>query len=127
MSTQCSQTVTEYFAAIRSLDVERFVNVFAPDGVTHDPVGTPEHRGSDAIRAFFSGIVAAVATLDLAEQDVVVCGNSAAVKWTGAGIGRNGKPVSFDGIDVIDCNEAGKITLVRAFWNPGPVMAILQS
>jgi len=27
---------------------------------------------------------------------------------------------------VIDCDEAGKIVLVRAFWDPAPVMAALQ-
>jgi len=27
-------------------------------------------------------------------------------------------------VDVIDCNEEGKIILVRAFWDAAPVMAI---
>jgi len=42
-------------------------------------------------------------------------------------VGQNGKSVTFAGVDVIDCDAEGKIVLVRAFWDPGPVMAVLQS
>jgi steroid Delta-isomerase len=34
--------------------------------------------------------------------------------------------VTFEGADVLDCDEAGKIVLIRAFWDPAPVMAALQ-
>ena len=127
MPTTCAEAVAEYFAAIRAMDTDRYVNTFAPDGVTHDPVGTSPHAGHDALRAFFTGIAGAFASLDLTEDNVFANGNSAAVKWTGKGVGKNGKPVAFEGVDVIDCDDSGKIVLVRAFWNPGPVMAILQS
>jgi len=32
-----------------------------------------------------------------------------------------------EGIDIIECNPAGKITLVRAYWNPAPVVAAVTS
>ena len=127
MSKTCEQTVAEYFAAIRAMDADRFVNVFAANGVSHDPVGAPPHVGHDALRAFFSGIVAGCETLSLTEDNVFAAGNSAAVPWTGKGVGKNGKPVSFHGVDVIDCDAEGEIVLVRAFWDPGPVMAVLMS
>jgi steroid delta-isomerase len=127
MATLTEQTVAEYFAAIRANDVERCVAVFAHDAVQHDPVGTPPNIGTDSIRAFFTGIFAGFQTVGLTENAVYVNGNSAAIKWTGSGVGQNGKSVAFEGIDVLDCNESGKITLVRAFWDPAPVMAILQS
>jgi steroid delta-isomerase len=125
MSTQ--NAVTEYFEAIRNKDTDRFVNAFAPDGVTHDPVGTPPHAGHEAIRAFFTGIAGAFETLNLVEEAIFLNGNSAAVKWNGAGVGKNGKHISFAGIDVLDCNDDGKIVLVRAFWDPAPVMSALQN
>jgi steroid delta-isomerase len=126
MSTTCEKTVAEYFAAIRALDVDRFVSTFAPDGVTHDPVGTPPHAGHAGIRPFFSGITAAFTSLNLAEEYFFLNGNSAAVKWNGHAVARTGKTIDFEGIDVLDCNDEGKIVMVRAFWDAGAVMAATQ-
>jgi steroid Delta-isomerase len=126
MPTLTEQAVVEYFAAIRAMDVERCVAVFAPDAEQHDPVGVPPNIGHEAIRAFFTQIVSGFQLIGLTEDGVYANGNSAAVKWTGKGIAHNGKSVTFEGIDVIDCNDAGKIVMVRAFWDPAPVMAALQ-
>ena len=126
MSTLTEQTVAEYFSAIRAMDVERCVAVFASDAEHHDPVGTPPNIGHEAIRAFFTHIVSGFQIIGLTEDCVYANGSSAAVKWTGNGVSHSGKSVTFEGVDVIDCNEAGKIVLVRAFWDPAPVMAALQ-
>ncbi len=126
MSTPIEQTVAEYFAAIRSMDVERCVTVFAPDAEQHDPVGMPPNVGTGAIRAFFTQIFSGFQVVGLTEQAVFASGNAAAAKWIGKGTAHNGKSVEFEGVDVIDCDETGKITLVRAFWDPAPVMAALQ-
>ena len=126
MTTTLEQTVAEYFAAIRSMDVERCVAVFTHDAEQHDPVGASPNIGHDAIRAFFTQIFSGFPSVSLVEDAVYANGSSAAVKWTGKGTAHTGKHVSFDGIDVIDCDQAGKIVRVRAFWNPAPVMAALQ-
>jgi len=123
MST-CEQTVAEYFAAIRAMDVERWVNTFAPDAISHDPVGTPAMHGHQALRQFLQHITSSFKSVSLTEDGVFASGNSAAVKWKGKAISHSGKTVDFEGVDVIDCNPAGKIVSVRAFWNPAPVMAI---
>ncbi|AFL87411.1 ketosteroid isomerase-like protein [Terriglobus roseus DSM 18391] len=122
MSTPTEQGVAEYFAAIRAMDVERCVAVFAPEAEQHDPVGTPVNVGHEAIRAFFTGIFTGFKTVGLTEDLVFVNGNSAAAKWTGKGIAHNGKSATFEGIDVLDFNEDGKIVQARAFWDPAPVM-----
>ncbi|MEI9980638.1 MAG: nuclear transport factor 2 family protein [Edaphobacter sp.] len=127
MAPSCKQTVAEYFAAIRAMDVERWVNIFDANAVSHDPVGTPPLRGHEALRQFLTHIKSAFETIDLTEDNVFINGNSAAVKLTGRGIGRNGKPVIFEGIDIIECNDEGKIVSVHAYWDPAPVMAIIQS
>lgn len=122
----CQETISEYFAAIRAMDADRFANTFTPDGITHDPVGTPPHSGRAQIREFISGIMSGFESVGLTEDHVFVSANSAAVKWTGRGTTKNGAEVTFEGIDVIDFDEDGKIQLVRAFWDPAPVMAALQ-
>jgi steroid delta-isomerase len=127
MPISCGQAVAEYFAAIRAMDVERWVNTFEANAVSHDPVGTPPMRGHEALRQFLTQINSGFDSLGLTEDNVFINGNSAAVKWTGKGLGRNGKSVTFEGVDVIECNDAGKIVTVHAYWDPGPVMATIQT
>lgn len=108
------------------MDTDRCVAVFAPDAEQHDPVGTPPNIGQDAIRSFFAGIFSAFKTVGLTEDAVYVNGTSAAAKWTGTAVAPSGRSVTFEGVDVIDCDDAGKIVKVRAFWNPAVVMGILE-
>ncbi|HSY70186.1 MAG TPA: nuclear transport factor 2 family protein [Edaphobacter sp.] len=128
MSTiTCRQAVAEYFSALRAMDVDRWVSIFAPDAESHDPVGTPPLLGHDALRQFLTEIFSVFETIGLIEDHIFVTGDSAAVKWTGLGRGRNGKDVIFEGIDVIECNPDGKIISVRAYWNPAPIVAAVTS
>jgi steroid delta-isomerase len=124
MSTT-AETVAEYFAAIRALDADRFVAVFASDGITNDPVGTPPVVGHEALRGFITHIFCSFKSVALTESEVYINGASAAAHWTGHAVAPSGREIDFAGIDVIDTNEDGKITLVRAFWNPAPVFAAL--
>ena len=120
------KVVADYFAAIRAMDADAWVATFAENGITHDPVGTPPHQGHAAIRQFFLGIAGAFEQFGLTEDQAFIAGNEAAVKWTGRGVGKNGRQVTFEGIDVIQVNEAGKIQTVRAYWNLATMMAQLQ-
>ena len=127
MSKVTEHAVAEYFAAIRAMNVERLMNVFTPDAELHDPVGTPPKIGAEVIRAFFAETFASFQLVSLKEDNVYTIGDIAAVKWTGKAVGPSGNACDFDGIDVLHCTQEGKVTLVRAFWDPTPVMALLQS
>jgi steroid Delta-isomerase len=116
------KVVAEYFAAIRAMDPAAWANTFAEDGITHDPVGTPPHQGREALRQFLQGILGLFQEAGLTEDAVFVAGNGAAVKWTGRGVGKNGRQLQFEGIDVFEVNEAGRIQTVKAYWNPAAVM-----
>jgi steroid delta-isomerase len=121
------QTVAAYFAATRAMDADAFVATFAPDGITHDPVGTPPHAGHAAIRQFIEGIFGLFESVGLTEDAVFVAGTGAAVKWTGRGRGKNGAEVTFEGVDVLEVNGAGTIQTVHAYWDPTPVLAQVTS
>lgn len=109
------------------MDVERWLNTFAPNAESHDPVGAPPHVGHDALRKFVTETMSLFQVVALTEDHVFIVGNTAAVKWTGRGIGRNGQSTRFEGIDIIECNDDGKIVSLRAYWSPAPVIALLQS
>lgn len=120
-----SHAVRAYFLATRAMDAEAFANTFAEDGTTFDPVGTPGITGRDAINEFLTSICKNFKSVGLTEESVFVAGNGAAVKWTGRGTSATGKEVKFEGIDVFEINEDGKIQTVRAYWNPAEMIAQL--
>jgi steroid delta-isomerase len=128
MSTDRTQkAVADYFSAIRAMDVQAWVSTFATNAISHDPVGAPPAEGHDALRQFFESIAGAFEKVALFEDHVFVNGNEAAVKWTGRGTGKNGRPVTFEGIDIFEINDEGKIQSIRAYWNPAVMMAELQA
>ena len=120
-----SKAVKTYFAALRAMDQQAWVNTFAEDAVTYDPVGAQPTKGHQKLGEFFQTITAAFKEMGLTEDDVFVAGNGAAVKWTGRGISKQGRKVHFEGIDVFEINEAGKIQTVHAYWNPAEMVAQL--
>jgi steroid Delta-isomerase len=120
-----SRAVRAYFLAIRAMDAEAYANTFAEDGTTFDPEGTPGITGRPALREFLQSICKNFKSVSLDEDSVFVAGNGAAVKWTGHGTSASGKEVKFEGIDVFDMNEDGKIKTIHAYWNPAEMIAQL--
>jgi steroid Delta-isomerase len=57
---------------------------------------------------------------------VQIVGNEVAIKWTADGVGKNGRSVTFEGIDLWTLNDVGEIQSLRAYWNPEPVVAQLS-
>ena len=118
--------VAAYFGAISAMDANAFAEAFAPDAVSNDPVGTPPYEGQDAIRQFAQGMFAPCERAALTANQVFVAGDSAALTWTGQLTAKNGKSVTFEGIDVVRVNDQGKIQTLHAYWDPAPVLAVLQ-
>jgi len=107
------------------MDQQAWVNTFAEDAVSNDPVGALPIKGHQKLGEFFQTITAAFKEVGLTENDVFIAGNSAAVKWTGKGTSKQGRAVHFEGIDVFTINEAGKIETLHAYWNPAEMVAQL--
>jgi steroid delta-isomerase len=120
-----SKAVKAYFAALRAMDQNAWVNTFAEDAISYDPVGAQPIIGHQKLGEFFQTITAAFKEVGLTEDEVFVAGNGAAVKWSGRGISKRGRKVHFEGIDVIEVNEAGKIQTLHAYWNPAEMVAQL--
>ena len=119
------KTIADYFAATRAMDRAAWIATFAVDGVSHDPEGAPPHCGHAALGKFFDGIVALTEKVGLTADHVFVCGDKAAVMWSGRGIGKNKKTLAFEGIDLFEFDARGKIAAVHAYWDPAKLMAQL--
>ena len=120
-----SRAVRGYFLAIRAMDPQAFANAFAEDGTTHDPHGSTAITGRAALREFFQSICNNFKSVALNEESIFVAGDGAAVKWTGQGTSNNGREVNFEGIDVFEVNQDGKIRTIHAYWNPAEMIAQL--
>jgi steroid delta-isomerase len=123
---QIEAAVEEYFASIGSLDVQRFVNNFAPDGVLEDPVGTPPIQGTQAIGAFFGAITTPFIEIKPYVQEVIVGGQEAIVNWKLKLKTTTGKVIFIDGMGLFKFNQQGKLQSVREFWDLAAFLAQLQ-
>ena len=128
MNTNDLQQMTaRYYRLIRLGDVDQFVDLFAPDGVSHDPVGAPPHVGHDGVRAFLTGVLGLCERLDITPTEILCYQNRAAVTWSALAHGKNGSTTEFGGIDVFTFNQNRRITSLYAFWDAAPVMNALTA
>jgi steroid delta-isomerase len=123
---QVDSVVARSYAALRANDVDAWVSLFAADATARDPVGTLPHRGLDELRDFLSGVLRRFETFGLTEEEVFCVPGGAAVRWTGSGRGRNGRDVTFRGIDVFGIDGEGRITSLDVYWDAAPVMEAIS-
>lgn len=122
-----TQTLDAISVGTSTMNVDLVLTAFADDAVQTDPIGTPENVGRAAIGAFFEGIFSLFDTVTFTYDQIFAIGNDAAMKWTVRGKGKNGRAITFEGIDVVKLNDAGKIQTLTAYWDAAPVLAALKS
>jgi steroid delta-isomerase len=95
-------------------DVEGIVALYAADATIEDPIGSPPHRGIDAVRKFYQ---AAAGTVTMKRVGPVhVAGREAATPLRVL-IGPEGQKQVLDIISVMAFDDDGKIASMRAFWS----------
>lgn len=118
--------VAQYFAEIQRMDPDAWAACFAEQAISYEPGAPTPLQGRAALRQFLAGVLAAFQKIGMTEDHVFLSGNRAAVKFTGRGKGKNGREVVFEGIDVFEINQAGKIQTMWGYWDPAAMMAQLQ-
>lgn len=119
-------SVAAYYAAVRAGDVDAIAPMFAPGAVMRDPVGMPPATDDASRRQRYAGITATFETFGIFEDQVAVCGDEAAARWTARGTAKNGKPISFEGISTFVFGDGGKIATMSAYFEIATVMAAMQ-
>ncbi len=119
--------IASYFTNMSAMNPEGWVENFAPDALSYDPVGEPPTKIHEGFREFIGLLQATYEKLEPTTEHIFIGGNEAAVKWTMQGFSKTGKSVTFEGITVFEINDAGKIQTTRAYWNPAAMMAQLRS
>lgn len=105
-----------YCELFTAADVEGVVALYAEDASLEDPIGSPVHRGRDAIRAFYAAS-AGTTTLEL-EGRPRVAGNEGAC-------GMLARPkrasVVIETLDTMVFDDDGRIREMRAYWSPDTI------
>ncbi|MBW4574090.1 MAG: nuclear transport factor 2 family protein [Aphanothece sp. CMT-3BRIN-NPC111] len=120
------KVVAAYFTNMEAMNPDGWVENFAEDAITYDPVGNPPSKVHEDYQNFFGLLKSAFEKLEISKDNVFIAGNSAAVKWTMRVVGRNGKNATTEGISVFEINDAGKIQQVSAYWNEAHLMSQLK-
>lgn len=118
---QMVRTVERYVEAFDKSDATMVADLYAADATVEDPVGTPIHRGRDAIHAFYAASMQANAKLQL-DGPVRTGGDHAAFAFTV--LVDFGGPKAIEVIDTFKFDAEGKVTEMRAFWNPANMRSI---
>jgi steroid Delta-isomerase len=97
------------------------------NAVVEDPVGSPPIQGTQAIAASYLQSVAAFSAIKMKAEEIIVCGDEAATKWKAHLTTTTGKKFKVGGIGIYKFNQAGKLTLVREFFDVEDFLAQLQN
>ena len=118
--------VARYFTAIGEMAPDAWVACFAEQGASYEPGAPTPLQGRAALRQFLAEVLRAFEKITMTKDHVFHSGNRVAVKFTGHGTGKNGRQVIFEGIDVFEINQEGKIQTMWGYWNPAAMLAQLQ-
>lgn len=116
MTKQIRDVVEQYVKLVGAGPTEAIVELYAPDATVEDPVGTPVRHGHAAIREFYDVIAALDRDTELQADTVRIAGNEAAFVFTIV-TRVAGQRFTLRPIDVMEFDDTGKITRMRAYWS----------
>lgn len=122
------QFVKEYFDAVFGApQVSAFTELFTPDGVLEDPVGTPPLRGREAIAQFLASARPLVERMEVEIHDVISCGSESAVRWSVVLLTRRGARVPNAGIGIFSFDDQHRLRHVREFYDVSVLQKVFTS
>jgi steroid delta-isomerase len=110
--------VETYMARFSAEDREGWLDLFADGAWIEDPVGTPRRHGREEIGAFWDETHQVPDKVELVPLGILnVVGDEAAFTMQ-ARATLGGQVFGIDIIDVMTFDDAGRITTMRAFFDP---------
>ncbi|MCX4097425.1 nuclear transport factor 2 family protein [Nocardia sp. alder85J] len=112
---QVRETIDRYIALMATGPASEIAELYAPDAVVEDPIGSDPRRGA-AIEELY-------AALDQMEQrkaelHTARVNGSHAAFWFTLVTEVNGHRMTLSAIDVMEFDDAGRIVSMRAYWDP---------
>ena len=123
-SEQVRSAVESYIDSFNRKDRDAFLACFAPDAVQVDPYPAPANVGPEAIGAFWDGAAAGAESVDFTTRSLHVTADRAALAFTIVIHAPGGSGVTFEGIDVFEVDDDGRIASITAYWDPAEMKPI---
>jgi steroid delta-isomerase len=114
-----NKTIDTYLAAFSAADREGWLQCFADDAWIEDPVGTRRREGVDAIAAFWDETHAVPDAIELRPLGIRTIIDDEAVVTMQARPDLGGETYAIDIVDHMTFGDDGRITTLRAFFDPG--------
>ncbi|WP_433756621.1 nuclear transport factor 2 family protein [Nocardia sp. CA-135398] len=116
MAAKIRDVIEQYVKLVGSGPTEAIVDLYTPDAVVEDPIGTEPKRGHDAIREFYEVLGNLDRETQLHADSVRIAGNHAAFMFTL--VTKFGdQRFTLSPIDAMDFDDEGKIVAMRAYWS----------
>jgi steroid delta-isomerase len=126
-AAEMRETLGLYLAHVAERNVDAVLDLFAEEVSVEDPVGgaAGTHiEGREAVGAFFrEGFARSKPFPSLTGPIRTTLGNQAAMPFT-LRLELGGRLHEVDVIDVVAFDTRGKITRLRAFWNPDEIRTL---
>jgi ketosteroid isomerase-like protein len=107
--------VRRYIGSINDRDRDRFVALFAPDGIREDPAGT--HIGPDSIGKSWDQMHLHDRPFQIRVHNIVVVRQEAALYWSIEHQHEDGGSALARGVEIIGVEDNGQIASARSYWS----------
>ena len=113
-----AQAIQDHVRCWNAMDKAAWLALFADDIEYEDPPGTVASRGIEVMSTHaWDGAFTDVKRWILEPVKVIECGKEAQVYMRNHGA-IDGLPVLVESIELWRVDDAGKVDLIRAFWEP---------
>jgi steroid Delta-isomerase len=121
---QITATIDRYVEVFSAGDRAGYLALFADDATVEDPVGGEVVRGADGIAAFWDGVRAMASEINLTRTGParIAAGEAAFPLRAVTDLGE--MQLGVDIIDVMAFADDGRITSLRAFWDPSDMAPV---
>ncbi|KEQ19679.1 nuclear transport factor 2 family protein [Endozoicomonas numazuensis] len=118
VDTKVIKSVLEKYVELVDVgDIDGILNLYDDNAVVEDPVGSDPHVGIKAIEDFYrNGLGQAEASANLIGPVRTTSANEGAMAFQ-VKIKMEGMNMLIDTLDVMELNDDGKVTSMKAYWS----------
>lgn len=98
-------------------DVEEMAALFSDQATLRRIPQLHLYRGHDDVRTFWQHYVGFFAEIATEFTKIFDCGDRAVLEWCSRGLLRNGSPVAYEGVSIVEADEGGRVIHFRTYYD----------
>jgi steroid delta-isomerase len=120
---EITATVETYTKSFEAADRERWISLFTEDAEQIDPYPAPANVGHEGLGGFWDRTFAMSSNFEFTAHHKVVAHDRAAMVFT-LSLEMGGSRYAFDGVDLFEFADDGRIAKLTAYWDPTQVRPV---